>query len=327
MKSFLKKILENPKITITLFAVLAIVIVSVLYPAIGLPPKVDVSKIQSSSRSFLLGMTVNLSFPKSGRLESVAVKVGDKVRAGDILARLSAPDVEGAVAQAKGALDLAKAQYASLNSQYETAKAQQDLLVRNAYRTLLSSSLEAVPQRQTKNVGVVSGTYTCDKEGSYILDPYRSADNDSGYSFNYSGLETGTASVKYDSPIPLATCGLQIKFIHNESFDDITNWTIDIPNTKSASYLANKNAYDLAMTNRDKVLSDLAQTIGSSTHDTSVSSAQIRVAEGTYEAALGAYQNNLIVAPYDGVISFVDSDLKNGQSVMANKPVINITTE
>jgi len=135
------------------------------------------------------------------------------------------------------------------------------------------------------------------------LYPFASNDSDTGFSFKYSGLESGIAPVKYDNPVPLGTCGLQILFTKVTLINTSTVWTISIPNTKSPSYLANYNAYKLAQENRDKILSDLSTTLGNDS-TTSVEKAQVSAAQGAYDAVLGAYQNNLIVAPQDGTVSF-----------------------
>ncbi len=322
MKSFLNK----PKLAIPVIGLIAIATTAYFYPKIGTTPVVDSSISIKEITKSPTGSNTTLAFPKSGRVETVLVKTGDKVVKGQVLARLSAPDSQGTVDQTAAALKLAEAQYSSLNSQYATTKKQQDILVTNAHNTLLSSGLEGVPSVQDKNVPVISGTYTCEKEGAYKLKVFTSMDNDSGHSIEYSGLESGTMSLKYDNPVALGNCGLQIRFNRNpnSSFDTFTTWTIDIPNTKSASYLANKNSYNLAITNRDKILSDLQATIGQG-DNSSVAKAQIEAARGAYEAALGAYQTNLIVAPFDGIVSFIDKDLKDGQSVTGNKTVISIT--
>ena len=81
------------------------------------------------------------------------------------------------------------------------------------------------------------------------------------------------------------------------------------------------------MENKDKVLSELLATIGTNDGEMSVAKAQVDAARGAYEAALGAYQNNIITSPVDGTISFIDKDLKLGQSVVANKNIISITTK
>lgn len=325
MKNKILKLLSKPKIIIPIFTIVSIVIVIYGYNFVGKAPKININNDNIYSNN--INTKIDLSFPKGGRVESILVKVGQEVHKGDILAKLSAPDSEGLISQTKGALELAEAQYASLNSQYASAKKQQDLIVNNAYQTLLSSGLEATPSKQSSNAPIISGSYTCTKEGTYTINPYASGDSNSGYSFEYSGLEKGTSSVKYDNPIPFGDCGLQIKWIKTDYFDDSIDWTIQIPNTKSSSYIASRNAYELAKANREKVLADLANTIGQGDGSSSVAKAQVEAARGAYESALGAYQNNLIIAPIDGIIYSIDNNLKVGQSVQATKPVININAK
>jgi multidrug efflux pump subunit AcrA (membrane-fusion protein) len=328
MSKYMKSVtqfLSQPKSALPIFAILILGGTFFAWRHIGNAPVVPLA-LNTTNSNFIITPdgNISLSFPKGGRVQEVNVKEGDRVRKGQVLARLSAPDSLGLVSQAKGALDLARAQYASLNVEYGNTEKQQNILVANAYRTLLSSGLEGVPNNQDTNVPVITGTYTCNKEGSYMLKPYRSSDRDSGYSLKYTGLESGVAPVKYDVPVPLGTCGLQIKFTQNDSFNSQTIWTIEIPNTKSSVYLTNKNAYDLAVTNRKKILDDLLAKVGS-TNEGSVAKAQITAAEGAYQAALGAYQNNVITSPINGTVTFIDQNLKIGQTALASKPVISIS--
>lgn len=325
MKNKFLKILSKPKTIIPITAIIGVIVVVVLFNNIGKAPIVNVT-LNTSTPIVTSGSNVDLSFPKTGRISDVFVKNGQAVEKGEIMAKLSAPDQEGVVSQAKGALDLAEAQYASLNAQYASTKQQQDLIVQNAYEILLSGGLEGTPNQQDPNIPLISGTYTCGKEGSYILSPFASNDSDTGFSFKYSGLENGIAPVKYSNSVALGICGLQIKFTKATFINTSTIWTINIPNTKSPSYLANYNAYQLAQENRDKVLSDLSTTLGNDS-TTSVEKAQVSAAQGAYAAAVGAYQNNLIIAPQDGTVSFIDKDLIVGQSVTPNKTVISITTK
>ncbi len=327
MKNKIIKTLSRPKIVIPVYALILIVVIGLNYKNIGKAPIVEEQIDSKTGFTENVANTINLSFPKSGRIEKVSVALGQTVHKGEVLAKLVSPDGEGLVAQAKGALDLAEAQYASLNLQYKNAKSQQDLIVKNAYQTLLSSGLEGVPSEQDQNTPIITGTYSCDKEGKYEINPYQSGDSDTGLSATYKGLENGTLSIKYDNPVPLGNCGLQIKWKHVTYFRPDIKWTIDIPNTKSSVYLANKNAYELAKETRDKVLSELLTTIGNGEGTNSVATAQVNAAKGAYEAALGVYQNNLIVAPVDGIISFIDKDLKVGQSVTPNKNIITINTK
>ncbi len=323
----MKNSMKTKDITI-IAAVLILSITATIYGwnKIGVSPQIPENLLTKENVDAGNDSNTLLSFPKSGRIGSVLVKNGDKVVRGQILAKLYAPDAEGAVNQAKGALDLAQAQYASLNKQYSTAKSQQDTLVQNAYRTLLSSGLQAEPSTQEKNSFIISGTYSCDKEGSYNMTIEPTTGGDTGYAVFFNGIEKGSTPLQYDNPAPLGNCGLQIKFVKINGINSLTKWVISIPNTKSASYVTNKNAYDLAISTRDKVLSDIAANIGNG-ETNSVASAQIEAARGAYEAASGAYQNNLITAPTDGVISYVDKDLKEGQNISANKIVIHISKE
>lgn len=326
MKKQFSKILSRPAIIIPMFAIIGLIVLFIEYNNIGKAPILNIVN-DVNNTEVISSKNVDLSFPKNGRIESVSVKNGDTVHKGEILAKLSSPDAEGLVSQAKGSLNLAEAQYASLNSQYATTKKQQDLIVENSYQILLSNGLEGIPDKQNKNQAIISGTYTCGKEGNYEIKPYASGDSDSGFSFNYDGLESGTSSVKYDNPVPLGNCGLQIKFTNSTYFDQNIIWIINIPNVKSPSYLANSNAYKLALENRDKILSDLSTTLGNNSSDTSVAKAQVEAAKGAYEAAVGSYQNNLIISPVDGTINFIDKNLVVGQSTTLNKTVISITTK
>ena len=334
----MKKILiwlERPKIIIPAVLIVAILIGFIAYQFIVQTPVVVLPDV-SNSTSLSIGSdqnSINLAFPKAGRLATVAVESGSVVKKGDVLASLDASDALGAVNQTKGALELAKAQYASLDVQYANAKNQQDVLVKNAYRTLLTSNLMAVAEKadydktympiDNGQVLQITGAYTCDKEGSYEIKPYASGAV-SGYSFTFSGLEEGTGDLTNYTAQPLGKCGLFVQFPVGYSGTDI-KWVISIPNTKASVYTTNKNAYDLAIANRDQVLKQLEANLGKgSSTDANIAQASINVAEGAYEVAQANYQNDFILAPADGTVTFVDSNLKVGQVVSANKTLITI---
>lgn len=326
-----QSIFSKPKIIIPIAVVIAVIIGAIAYRSVGKAPVVNVPADQTVASANVVAAdssnnSVDLAFPQAGRVASVSVKTGDRVTKGQILATLDSGSAAGAVTQAKGALELAQAQYASLDVTYANAKKQQDVLVANAYRMLLSGGLTAVPSVQDdSHVPTITGTYSCGSEGSYEIAPYASGAT-SGYSFKYSGLESGGGAVTFSTPQPLGTCGLYVSFA--PGFSGATKWTVSIPNAKSASYVANKNAYDLAMTTRDQVLSQYAANLGKNgSSSANTAKAAVDSAQGVYQAAVGNYQNYLIVAPTSGTVSFVDADLKAGQSVTQNKAVISITTK
>lgn len=335
MKKIFIKLLEQPKIIIPSVFIVAIIIGAISYRFIGQAPVVTLSRDSNLATSTVKSTenSVDLAFSKSGRLGTVSVTVGNVTKKGDILASLDAGDAWGVVNQAKGALELAKAQYASMDVQYANAKKQQDVLVANAHRTLLSSNLVAIASKKdyenstavidNNQIPQISGTYTCDKEGRYEIEPYQSMAV-SGYSFTFTGLESGNGDVAHYTPQAFGVCGLFIQFPVGYS-TNFVKWAIEIPNTKSPSYATNKNAYDLAVATRDGILKQLEANLGKNgSSDANVGQATINSAKGAYDATLAAYQNNLITAPMDGVITFVDSHLKVGQSVTANKVLITI---
>jgi multidrug efflux pump subunit AcrA (membrane-fusion protein) len=335
MKKKIIALAHKPKTVIPASILIALVIGAMFYNSVGRAPTVDFpANAGATNVAATTKGTIGLSFLKTGRLATLAVKSGDTVKKGDVLATLDAADALGALNQAKGALELAKAQYASLNVQYASAKTQQDVLVANAYRTLLSSGLAALAEDRTNSsirtvdadqLPEVGGTYTCSQSGTYDIYPYASGAA-SGYSFEFKGLEQGTGVVAFYTPQSFGACGLTLLFPVGYRFDPSVKWIIAIPNARSASYAANKNSYDLAVATRDQVLKQLEANLGQDgSTDANVAQAAVDAAEGSYEVALAAYNNTRIIAPADGTVSFVDSNLNVGETIAANKVVITLT--
>lgn len=69
-----------------------------------------------------------LAFKAGGRLPTLAVKVGSEVKAGDVLAKVEATDLENALAQAKAALVVAEAGLPAAQAHLAAAQAQLDKL-------------------------------------------------------------------------------------------------------------------------------------------------------------------------------------------------------
>ncbi len=67
------------------------------------------SRVRTFSGTARAGVETNLSFRVPGRIERFDVKVGDRVRAGQIIARLDPKDFELSVERARAALDQARA--------------------------------------------------------------------------------------------------------------------------------------------------------------------------------------------------------------------------
>ena len=292
---------------------------------------------------------LNLSFNNSGVVKSIKVKVGDQVKANDILATLNQGEALASLTQARGVLAGAKAKYKkilegasneeialariSLNNaerDYENVKIQQETLVKNAHNNLLNSTPEAIPGSGTSDfiAPTISGNYNLGKEGKIIINIYYTGN---GARFSATGIVTGDGAVTTITPQPIGDSGLSIKF-GDTTNSSITNWVIEIPNKKATNYLTNYNAYQLALKTQSSALSSAQSLIDqrmaelaikeSSARDSEIELAQADIlsAEGQVQAAEARYENTIIRAPTDGTITEIG--IKVGELAQAQKEVM-----
>jgi multidrug efflux pump subunit AcrA (membrane-fusion protein) len=324
--------------------ILAIIGGFFVYRSVGRPPQI--ANIQNGTDStsssavlgtFTDGQEVSLAFPKGGRVSNVYVKAGDGVHKGQILANLASTDAQGAVNQASAQLQVAKANYnkilsgatgtdidvfkaavAKAQTNVDATKATQVTLVANAYRTVLNSSLQALYSGNNDTgsyiLPTVSGTYTCDTEGTYTLKTYASS---GGISINYSGVETGTLLLN-TIPRPMGACGLFVSVDAGKDIQTNAEYSIRIPNKNAANYNSNYSAYQAAVSTQSQATvaaaSDLNQAITMLTskqatarpEDVAIAKAQVDSATGALEITEGQYSNNFISAPTEGIITVVN---------------------
>lgn len=291
---------------------------------------------------------LDLSFKTSDVVTAIPVSVGTVVRKGAVLAMLNNQDELGALNQARGAFALAEANKKKIiegattqevrvaevaldaaQKELENTKEQQDVLVRNARRALLSNSLEAVSSSGiTTGAPTISGTYTGDTEGSYNLSVYGTQ---SGGYFTLSGLESATGTVSTTQAERLGTKGLFVQFPAG-TLSSGTVWTIALPNTRSASYATYYNAYQLALTTSRSAIAAAESVVRARQADLDLrrkearpseieaADAEILSAAGRLQSAQAAYENTIIRAPADGTITKVD--VKIGETVSPGKTVI-----
>jgi len=261
---------------------------------------------------------VNLGFADQGRIAGVRVKEGDKVHAGQVMAILDTADLQASLKSAQAALIIAKANMSNTTTNVATVTAQQDTLVQNAYNTLISDHLQAVPKNLSVSAAAptITGKYT-GPEGQYVIHVYTSGSN-SGASFNVSGLETGfTNEAATNTAVPLGSRGLFIQFQPGVSYAG-SDWVINIPNTQSSTYTTNLNLYNAAVAARAQAIASAAASATASSGQASISAAQIIQAEATVESTLAAIKKREIIAPFDGVVAAVN--LKPGQTTNSFNP-------
>ncbi|NCS99388.1 efflux RND transporter periplasmic adaptor subunit [Candidatus Parcubacteria bacterium] len=278
---------------------------------------------------------LTLSFSQSGIVSSIPVKLGQKIYKGQILASLQNRSALANLTQAEAARDRAEAAYQQLldgstseaievarvavrNAEidYAQSKIQQDRLVENYKRTLLSGGLEAVPEGSSSETApTISGTYNGEEEGVYRIRMYSSG---SGNRFSINGLEVGDGSVDTSKPVAIGTKGLFIQFSSSNALN--TTWVVEIPNKKSSSYVTNLNAYEAALETRD-----ISLTVKQSVIDTAranlnnlladatnsevlLAKSDILSAQGRVDAALAAVEDTRIRAPKSGTITRIDAN-------------------
>ena len=357
----LMKILNKPTLVIPITAVIALIVGIVMYNRVGNPPAYTYATVEvgavsgdvSVSGTIAANDSINLAFPKSGRVSSVAVTTGQEVGQGQVLAQLDSQDVQGSVDQAKGAYEAAEANYqkvvngatsanvsvaqAAVTTAQNTlagVQSQTATAVTNAYLTLLNSSLVATPtdgNASTVSAPVITGTYTGTTTGQYVITPYVGG---AGQYFSVSGMESGEGQIGLAAPQALGSHGLYVSFPSNFQVNTSKSYIVTIPNTQASNYVTNYNAYQSALTAQTQSVNNaeaaLAQAQASLTmvqtparpEDVQAAQAQVDSTHGAYEAAQGALDNDLITAPIAGTVTAVN--IKAGQNVNANQTAIGL---
>ncbi len=235
----------------------------------------------------------------SGPLVSIRAKAGDKVTKGEALFVIQATDAARAVKTAQNNLASAKLDLLSTQTSLKNSTTDQDKAVQNAYTTLLSSGLAALPADQatsTYQVPTISGNYTLGKEGTITVTTYYS---NGGISFSTSGLVDAVGLANSTTPQPIGNSGLFIQFPTGTKGS--LTWTINIPNTNAASYLSNKNAYETALENQ----SEAADPTGSNAVTLQSKQLAVAQAENSLASAEETLAEYTITAPFSGTLATV----------------------
>ena len=304
----------------------------------------DVAEIVSVSGFVEAQNAAELAFPITGIVDKVLVDKGEHVVQGDTLITLRRASLLADRQNAQADLVRAQADRDELLSgprgearsvtETEVAIAKENLdqtrrtefeKVNNARRTLLSSGLTALSQDSSEKAvpPTITGTYQCEEEGSYFIEAFRSG-AESGYSYHLSGLESGTYSAFTNQPGSFGSCGLFIQFANSGSYTN-SSWIVDIPNKQSNDYVANLNAYELALEQAENAIRAAEQALELATKKATLTNADPRNEEllrananvSSAQAKLAvvgaALSDHEIKSPFDGVVT--DIDVLPGETV------------
>jgi HlyD family secretion protein len=296
-----------------------------------------------------------LRFPDAGRIADILVAKGDGVKKGDVLALLDAGDLDADRREAMAGLSRALASRDELvqgptteareeisitvenaRANLERVRTEEAEKVASARRTLLGSDLALVPEILDSNdvPPTIGGTYTCDEAGTYQIEIYRSGAL-SGYSYRVTGLEKGTYSAYVDQAGAFGECGLTLQLDADESYRNMT-WTLAIPNTRGASYLANQNALALAE-ERERAAIDAASdaltaALAAETEDIADPRTEVlKKADADIDAALARVarvdalrERRILRSPFDGTVTDIVPEI--GEVTPANEPAITLVS-
>lgn len=271
----------------------------------------DTVKRQDLKRTVLATGTVtssvdlSLSFKTPGIVQKIPVKVGQKVKEGDVLVQLDSRDQAASVAQARASVASAQANLSKVLSgatseevdvaqkgvdsaqvalnnarkSLEDTKKQQATAVANAYSALLNSTLAAVPA--ANNLGTaaitVSGTYTGPSTGSYMIKAYTGGE---GGPLTFSGIESGNVIIKSSTPVQLGKYGLFVQFTSSSIYGG-DSWTIDIPNTRATTYVTNQSVYNASLESQRSIVSTAENVVATAqtAYDQAVANLNLKKAQ------------------------------------------------
>lgn len=286
-------------------------------------PKPFVQKISVSGK-VKAPEDVQMSFEQTGRVERIYVSVGQEVKEGAPLIALSSGTLGAELASAQAQLSLKRAERENDVANLENVRQQQNTAVESAYRTLLSSSLEAVPfsGAYSSDAPVITGAYTGTKEGQYKFSITEKNLGAGDYELRVIGLETPEAiRVSKTGPTPLGSLGLYVSFPDPVASYKDTIWYVSLPNTKATTYVTNYNAYQEALRERDKAVADaeaaLALRLGTTIKDAEVAAAQAEV-----NRILAELAKFTLRAPFDGVVTAIDAEV--GEAVSVNDSAVSL---
>ncbi len=267
---------------------------------------------------------VSLSFEQSGKIVAAPGKVGDRVAPGTLLVALDTGTLQADLQAARADLSSREAESANTSVNVEEVKNQQAALVENAYRTLLSDDLIAVPQSASYAVTppVITGLYD-GKEGSYKIRILAKLAGSNDYELRTFDLEsTGPVEILDSEPTALGTRGLFISFPDDLSLYRETIWYVTIPNPKSSSYLANYNAYQQAKRTADREIATAEAEVAKRSSGLTVSEANIERAEANVNRIQKEIVERRLISPIAGLIT--NHEARVGEIVTAGSELVSV---
>ena len=306
---------------------------------------------------------INILSEVSGTIENVFVSIGERVFKDQILANLNTEEVEYRLLQAEAGFLAQKARFdevysgnieevikiresavLSANTLLENTKKKTEDTVKNSRENLLNNDLRAYVSDLSNyddlnfSSPTITGVYTSNKEGEYIVSIYRSG-RPSGYSFRYKDPEgrMDSGPVAVGVPQKLGEDGLYIQFPLNFENNVNIEWIIPIPNYRSATYLTFKNIYENALREKDPSIIQAEELLrqreqellialsGNREEQIASQRALLKQAEAGFLLAKSNFKKYIIKSPFDGIITTLP--IRSGNLIMPGQEILSIFGE
>ena len=283
----------------------------------------ETPEVVSASGEVVPVKWANLAFKMSGRVEEVAVEVGDEVEDGQLLARLDTTDLEHAVAQAEAALKVAEARLAQLNAgaREEEIKAAEEAVA--AAEADLASAKAELASAQANLAKLLAGP--TERELEIAERKVNLAKNQlwgaQGQRDAIKGSPLAEPGEKDAAEAAVGAAYEEVQIAQLE-YEDLKAGAreedIAIARAQVEGARARVNAAK-AQVGRAKAQLDLLRE-GASEEEIAVAQAQVEEAQAALDRARSALEDACLTAPFAGTVTRVD--LREGEMVTAGLPVI-----
>jgi len=252
---------------------------------------------------------VTVTFQNSGQVKTVSIKVGDHVKAGQVMATLEATELEAAVVSAQAGLEIAQAQLAKtkqgpLDSQVKAAQA------------ALASATAAYRAAQAKNAHLADQLMIEQNN----LDNVSTRLNDAQNSYN-NLLEYKPSGAKGRGAPYVPPAGEEWSS-QKATLDNATiDYNVALANYNLAAASVNNSGLKSAAAQLAAAQATLDNLKNTPTpEDVALAEASVRQAQIALQQAQSNLRKAQLVAPFDGVVA--DLNIQVGQQAGSTQTVI-----
>jgi HlyD family secretion protein len=240
---------------------------------------------------------VDLTFQSSGQIRRLDVQVGDRVEAGQVLARLDTTDLELAVAEAQVSLDSAKTK---LKQTQDGATSAEIASAKASLSSAYSAYQAALSKYNLTEAQITKARAQLDKAAATFERAKLAYD---WHAHDWLDIKPENSQQKEDVDDAQTAYDLALA-AYNQSAADINDSSL-----RSASAQVAQAQYNLDKLQREPTAEDLA-----------IKQGEVKQAEANLAQAQARLDNAILVAPFDGTMA--DVNVQAGQRVSANTRVM-----